>query len=396
MLTHEYPPYVYGGVGTFTYDLARSLSSKGTSVSVMAGYPAGAANIKLDGSRKTEKNLEVIRIPRLGLPPSQLWYEIMNLARIRSILAKFDIIHSHCGPSFPMIFQCKRDYPKLPWVVTMHTNPVSQLYYATKSVTSMEGSIGDIFANVVGFPIWDLGFRVHASLADAVVAVSQHLARELREEYGVNPRKLFTINTGVNLRTLGEAYEANFSSQDEDKPVKLLFAGRLYWPKGVLYLLRALVSLNIEFRFNNYRLEIFGDGPLRRRILSFISKFHLEKNVKLMGFVRHTELLDSMANSNIVCVPSLYEACPVGMIEAMALGKPVIAFDRPFARELLSGVPHFPIAKNIREYARLLYTFCTSPDLRDEFGNLLRKHTLELFDVDTVAEKYLRVYRGLS
>lgn len=52
ILTNEYPPYIFGGIGTFTESLAESLARRGIDVLVVAGYPKKSASRALteDGS----------------------------------------------------------------------------------------------------------------------------------------------------------------------------------------------------------------------------------------------------------------------------------------------------------------------------------------------------------
>lgn len=125
----------------------------------------------------------------------------MNFSLIRHLVADFDIIHSQDQTAFPIIEFCKKDRPEIPWVVTVHTSPVSELYYSMRSVASLEGSVGDMFVGVVGFPLSDLAIRREAKFADALVPVSEELGREIRDKYR-GERKLFTIHNGVNVAEL--------------------------------------------------------------------------------------------------------------------------------------------------------------------------------------------------
>jgi len=394
ILSHDYPPRG-GGIASFTYYLANALSGKGISVTVMAGSPPGTMKESVLANPTVKKNLEVIRIPRMNLPPSPVWYQTMNLNKLRCLISDFDIVHSQDQTSFPIICYCKKDNPRIPWVVTVHGSPVSELYYAMKSVASGESEVREFLTYVIGFPLWDLGIRVEAKLADALVPVSQEICEEIREEYRVDEKKLFTIHNGVNVAELENIARANANHQSKTEVVNLFYAGRLYWRKGILHLLKSLACMTVNFGFTGYRLEVFGEGPLKRRISSLVSKFGLEKNVKLRGFVTRQELVSAMARSDIVCVPSLYEACPVAMIEAMVLARPVVAFSRPFSRELLSGIPHAAMARSIEDYAARLYSLCTSEDLRTELGRRLRKQALDRFDMEKIAEKYIQLYSNL-
>jgi glycosyltransferase involved in cell wall biosynthesis len=99
-----------------------------------------------------------------------------------------------------------------------------------------------------------------------------------------------------------------------------------------------------------------------------------------------------MTRSDIVCVPSLYEACPLGAIEAMVLEKPVVTFDRPFSRELFKDVARAAIAPSIQGYAKHLHSLCTSRDLRIGLGKDLRNQAVKRFDIDKIAQKYIELY----
>jgi len=319
----------------------------------------------------------------------------MNFNMIRYRIADFDIIHSQDQSAFPIIKFCKKNQSKIPWIVTLHSNPVSEFYYSMRSLKSFESSVQDIFINVVGFPLSDIAIRTESKCADALVPVSGELLQQIRDKYRVDERKLFTIHNGVDIAELESEARMNPLRDTCGDKITILFAGRLYWLKGILHLVRALSYLNSDFNFTNYQLRIFGDGPLRNRISSLVSRYGLEKNVKCEGFVPHQKLIAAMARSDIVCIPSLYEACPITMIEAMMLAKPVVVFDRPFSQEMLSGIPNAAMARSLQEYAFQIHSLCTSENLRRHVGRRLREMAIKRFSVEKMAEKYLDVYCNL-
>lgn len=83
------------------------------------------------------------------------------------------------------------------------------------------------------------------------------------------------------------------------------------------------------------------------------------------------------------------------MIEAMILGKPVVAFNKPFSQELLNGIPNAPLARTIQDYAYQIHSLCTSENLRRELGRRLREMAVRRFDVERMAEKYLELYHSI-
>jgi glycosyltransferase involved in cell wall biosynthesis len=178
--------------------------------------------------------------------------------------------------------------------------------------------------------------------------------------------------------------------------IRLFYGGRLYYGKGILELLKSMDYLTRKLGFESYQLEVFGRGPLERKVRESTLSSNLARNVKLRGFVERRELMASMATSDIVCIPSKYEVCPLTMMEAMALGKPVVTFDRAFSRELLGGDPELPLAKSVEDYAKNLYALCTSEDLRKKIGNRMQSQAREKFDIKTTARNYSKIYSDIS
>ena len=100
-----------------------------------------------------------------------------------------------------------------------------------------------------------------------------------------------------------------------------IYVGRLSFEKGIMTLLKA-VKRNQEIN-----LKIVGSGPQELEIKRYLELNRIT-NVELIGSKYGYELYDLMKYSKAVVVPSeWYENYPMVVIEAMALGKPVIASD---------------------------------------------------------------------
>lgn len=111
--------------------------------------------------------------------------------------------------------------------------------------------------------------------------------------------------------------------------LKLLFVGRLSPQKNLPALLDALSILNYSVH-----LDILGDGKERELIESLIKDKNL-KNVHLRGRASRDEVLHYYATSDVMILPSLYEAQPLVLLEAMAVGIPIIATDVIGNREVI-------------------------------------------------------------
>jgi phosphatidyl-myo-inositol alpha-mannosyltransferase len=112
-----------------------------------------------------------------------------------------------------------------------------------------------------------------------------------------------------------------------DDYVNVLFVGRLEKRKGLGDLLRGFEFLRA--RVENTRLIIVGDGPLRGRVESYISR-HRVPDVVLSGYVPDSVLPRYYSSADIFCAPATgSESFGIVLLEAMAAGLPVVATEVP-------------------------------------------------------------------
>ena len=302
-----------------------------------------------------------------------------------------DVVHGQDSSSFPMLQFCQRSGLKIPWVITFHTNPQAELRLTLASILR-GGSLTDFATYVLGFPLWDITVREHAKLADCLVTVSGALREELCRGYGLDNSHINVIPTCIDIANLRSVLADRTTRTGNT--VRLFNAGRLYYRKGILRLLKVARYLVEDLAVRNFELNVFGAGPLEEACRSYVSRNNLEANVKLRGFVDRRTLLKGLADSDIVCVPSYYEACPVSMIEAMAFGKPVVAFNLPYAREILPKEKQM-LASNEMDFATKLAQLVNSEGDRRRLGSIAMRQAAK-FDSEKVAASYCAIYQSLT
>ena len=113
-----------------------------------------------------------------------------------------------------------------------------------------------------------------------------------------------------------------------------------------------------------------------------------------MGQVPRRQVISSIAESDILALPSAYEANPIVVMEAAALGKPVVAFDRPFSREIIVDGKTGFLAGDVRQFADRIEQLYGSCDLLNRMGEAARLHAAESFDIVQTARKYVDIYVG--
>lgn len=122
---------------------------------------------------------------------------------------------------------------------------------------------------------------------------------------------------------------------DGNRSKKIVNVGRLHKQKNHRLLIKSFSK--IANKYPDYELHIYGEGPERDNLKHLITELQLENTVKLLG--SYDDVLTRINNSSLFILSSDFEGMPNVLIEAMAIGLPVIATDCPGGgpRELIDN-----------------------------------------------------------
>ena len=164
-----------------------------------------------------------------------------------------------------------------------------------------------------------IGLASHRTL----VAVSEDLANELRRR---NPRaQVSVIQNGLP----DEAFLTRRRPRND-----ILYLGRLeIAQKGLDILLHAFARIA---DYTGRTLTIAGSGPDEVRIRALAYSLGVGDRVYFSGRVSPSDRFDLLASAELVAMPSRYETFGMVAAEAVAVGTPVVAFDIPCLRSILS------------------------------------------------------------
>ena len=232
--------------------------------------------------------------------------------------------------------------------------------------------------------VWSFLYRLYGK-ADKVICVADYVLNDLAENYGVPRSKMVRIYNPVDVsetRTLADAIENPYSG---DGP-HLVAAGRLSKQKGFDILLEAMAL--VRNSLPNSQLTILGEGDLRSELLAQRERLSLNEAVHLPGF--QSNPFPYFKHADLFVLPSRFEGLPLVVLEALAVGTPVVASDCPGAlREILGDCPRARLVppsdpKALAEGIVSAVNFATKelpPDERlDTF--------LSRFDVKTLVRDY--------
>jgi glycosyltransferase involved in cell wall biosynthesis len=176
---------------------------------------------------------------------------------------------------------------------------------------------------------------------------------------------------------------------------EIMTAGYLLKRKGIQYLVEAMPLILREFK--NVKLRIISDGPFKHELMRLVKKLSLDDTVIFEGLVPRSELVNYYANCDVYVQPSLSEAFPSTIIEAMSVGRPVVATNVGFIEEhVIDSVTGFLIPKADDEsIARKILTLLSDEELRNRIGKKAYEYAERTFNYQDIVAKWYNLYLKL-
>ena len=207
---------------------------------------------------------------------------------------------------------------------------------------------GEIFYN----KYLNIFLRITQKKVDIFIAVSEATKKALMEKANIPQKKIVVLYNFVDLdRFNRKNIKINVEKEKAKLGIKkdefvIGFVGRLAKVKGCEYLIKALPYLDFK-----YKVIIAGDGSEREYLESLAENLNVKDRVIFLGYVSKPELIYPLFN--VLVVPSLSESFGLSVIEAQAMGIPVIASDINGLREIISSKNLF-IKGKIRNISKLI------------------------------------------
>lgn len=243
--------------------------------------------------------------------------------------------------------------------------------------------------------IWHAALsRWFSALADRHVCVSAAVAEHWRERARISPTACVVIPNGVDVEQIQTIQPASLERFGIPAGAyTLLYVGRLDRQKGVDRLLASAEELLA--RCATGHLLVLGRGPLEPAVLRAVRTPRLSGRLHFLGW--REDALTFVASGDLLLLPSRWEGMPNVLLEAMALGKPVVAFDAEGVAEALgpdAGVQRVP-GQDMCQFLDAVGTLVQNRQLALHLGQLNQLRVRRKFDLAGMVDAYATLYEQL-
>jgi len=362
VLNYEFPP-VGGGGGRVAEDICRGLAQRGHSVRVQTAHVKGLPKLE------ERDGYTIYRTPSLRrrADTCTVWemgaFLASNLlpSMRHAVTWKPDVLHVHFAVPTGVLGWFTHLVTGIPYVLTVHAGDVPGGTPGLADYLFM-------FMKPLTVPIW--------RRAAAVTAVSGHIRKLALKSYDV---PIVVVPNGVELS------ECKQSPLPPHSPKRMVFAGRFNPEKNLLFLIDILTRVSIL----EWEMDLLGDGQLMGAIKARIHKVGLADRIHLHGWVDHAAMDASMAQSDILVLPSISEGMPVVAARALGHGLAILGSDiGGLADVVKDGQNGFLCPVNdAAAFEEALRTMLTSDSLLERMKGESRQLACQ-FDLEEIVARY--------
>ncbi|MFQ5641938.1 MAG: glycosyltransferase family 4 protein [bacterium] len=375
---HVITRFVKGGADENTFHTIKGLEAGNFAVDLATGEES-------DFSLLEELNLDYVVVKGLKRNISPLndikaFWRLYKMMRIR----EYQIVHTHTAKA-GFLGRTAAKLAKTPVIIhTLHgitfhdfLNPLLKQFY-----------------------LWVE--KVAGLFTDRFVTVGDDIKETYIEKRISKPENYVTIRSGMSLHRFIEAGHYSAPTKQNVKAdfgitngeILIGTACRLEPRKGLDYLLRAAKELTRKY--SNIRFLIAGDGFKKDELLLEVEKLNLADSVRFLGF--RDDIHNFLSVLDIFTLTSLWEGLPRVLVQAAAVGKPIVTFDIEGATEIVkNGVNGFVVpVKNVSELVDKISYLIENPEQANYMGESGKDIVGDAWDAEIMKAKISKLYDEIT
>lgn len=343
-----------GGVESYTLTLGKLLENKGYEV-----HYALRANSWLDNKVNTDKKLRVYMGKHIA----------SDMIALKKYVKNCNISIVHCNSNNGLFVS----------LLVKENNGCKKIGVIHGDVLVDQMTKGRFVANVYcKLEKWLINRHCRCC-----IAVSESI-RHILVERGVDNNKLEVVYTGIELK------EYDVLPDYYSETLKICSIGYLRPVKNYMKLLETLKILKQEYPEVKVLCDIYGEGPEREKLESFITTYNMDY-VALKGY--DANVREELNNYNLYIQPSKYESFGIAILEAMNAGCCVIANKVGGMAEILDEESGYLIdADDIKSMERAICKCYYAREIMKRCALNGNYRVKEIFSTDTMVKKMTAIY----
>ena len=286
--------------------------------------------------------------------------------------SSYDIIHCHFGPIGDRVASLKNlGIVQGKLITTFHGQDIR--------LGKEKG--GDIYYNLF-------------ESSDCLLAISDYNYDNLIR-FGADPQKIIYHPVGIDINKFHFKRESPPSKNL--KSIIILTIARLVREKGLQYGIKAVNKLLKQFPKLRIEYHIIGGGELEDKLRKLVEELDLVDIVSFMGALEQEELIREIQKAHIFLLPSIVEALPTVLMEAQAVGLPIVATNvGSVSQAIIDSKSGFLVPKgDIKAVTKKLEYLIEHPELWQKMGLAGRKHVEEKYNINMLNYKLEKIYKEI-
>jgi glycosyltransferase involved in cell wall biosynthesis len=237
--------------------------------------------------------------------------------------------------------------------------------------------------------IWALGPITGRLWTTHFMAITEAVKETVVRVYGVPEQHVSVVYRGVDLQRMMRAPESEIATlratlAPPDAWPVLLNVGRLSNQKGQAYLIQALPR--IRARYPSAVLLLAGRGSLEHSYRMLARNLGVADAVRFLGV--RADVCRLLQASDLFVFPSVYEGAGVALLEAMAMGRPIVATSAPAVVEVAGDAAALVPVRDAERLAEGVIALAADPERRAHLGARARRRVQAEFDIRVNAQKF--------
>jgi glycosyltransferase involved in cell wall biosynthesis len=322
----------------------------------------------------------IIRSPGLPIRDTGYYFNLRYKPSARALLRTMDVVHVH----HPFLSgNLALNYCRRRGIPVVFTNHTRYDLYSKAYLPKLPDVISETALKAF-LPSFCKSCDLVISPSPGMRDVLQHLGVEANVE---------VIPNGVDIKPFEKPDPLDRGEFGYDpEHVVLVYTGRLGPEKNLVFLLRAFAGTYQAY--DHARLMLIGDGPEMDNLQDRVRHMRIQEVVKFVGFTPYDQVPGYLAMANGFTTASVTETFGLSIVEAMAVGLPVLGISSPGVGDIVQdGETGFIIHKeDLAAYTAMMVRLVVDKDWRERMGDNARQ-VAKIYAIENTCQLLLDKYQ---